>query len=150
MPTTRSNHGRKGDTSAARVQPIAIGAPPVMESPESPSETTIAAPTTVPATDVTQRPLSIHGARSINSRRTIRQITIAQAKERLARAEAELARASLERIEAESALSEDDAASQIDKAAMVKEWAESQHPEEYEALPPITAPAAHTQTIISM
>ncbi|GBP88001.1 hypothetical protein EVAR_66212_1 [Eumeta japonica] len=139
MPTTRSNHGRKGDTSA-RVQPIAIDAPPVMESPESPSETTIAAPTTVPATDVTQRPLSIHGARSINSRRTIRQITIAQAKERLARAEAELARASLERIEAESALSEDDAASQIDKAAMVK--AESQHPEEYEALPPISATCA--------
>ncbi|GBP47841.1 hypothetical protein EVAR_43532_1 [Eumeta japonica] len=125
MPTTRSNHGRKGDTSAARVQPIAIDAPPVMESPESPSETTIAAPTTVPATD-----------------------------ERLARAEAELARASLERIEAESALSEDDAASQIDKAAMVKEWAESQHPEEYEALPPITAPPARRprihKTIISM
>ncbi|GBP53908.1 hypothetical protein EVAR_96586_1 [Eumeta japonica] len=127
MPITRSNHGRQGETSAARVQPIAVGTPPVIESPESPSETTIAAPTTVPATD----------------------IAIAQAKERLARAEAELARASLERIEAESVLSEDDAASQIDKAAMVKEWAESQHPEEYEAPPPITAPpapAAHTQS----
>ncbi|GBP94479.1 hypothetical protein EVAR_67191_1 [Eumeta japonica] len=91
---TKSNHGRQRETSVARVQPIAVGAPPVMES--SPSETIIIAPTTVPDTD----------------------IAIAQAKERLARAEAELARASLERIEAESALSEDEAAPQIDKAAM--------------------------------
>ncbi|GBP76014.1 hypothetical protein EVAR_51878_1 [Eumeta japonica] len=104
-----SNHGRKGDTSAARVKPIAIGAPPVMESPG-------------------------HRAKQ-PSRRLLQR-----------RAEAELARASLENREAESALSENDAASQIDKAAMVKGGLKST-PEEYEALPPITAPpapAAHT------
>ncbi|GBP12799.1 hypothetical protein EVAR_6123_1 [Eumeta japonica] len=67
---------------------------------------------------------------------------IAQRKEWLARAEAELARASLKRMEAESALLENETASQIDKTAMVKEWAESQHLEEYEVPPPVTAPPA--------